>query len=72
MDVYLGSGTTVSAAHKLGRIYIGIGKEEKMFNYILESMKQVVSGENGGISKKVGWTGGGDFSVVYFTDYSEK
>ena len=34
--------------------------------YILERMKQVISGEHGGISKKVQWTGGGEF---YFVEY---
>lgn len=64
MDVFLGSGTTVSAAHKLGRCYIGIEKETITCNYIVERMKQVVSGEEGGISKKNGWHGGGDFCYI--------
>lgn len=64
MDVFLGSGTTVSAAHKLGRFYIGIEKEPITCNYIVERMKQVVSGEEGGISKKNGWHGGGDFCYI--------
>lgn len=66
MDVFLGSGTTVAAAHKLGRSYIGIEKEPSTCTYILERMKQVISGEHGGISKKVHWTGGGEF---YFVEY---
>lgn len=68
MDVFLGSGTTVSAAHKLGRNYIGVEKEPVTCNYIVERMKQVVSGEQGGISQKIGWHGGGDF---YYIEYNE-
>lgn len=68
MDVFLGSGTTVSAAHKLGRSYIGIEKEPLTCTYILERMKQVISGEHGGISKKAQWTGGGEF---YFVEYDD-
>lgn len=68
MDVFLGSGTTVSAAHKLGRSYIGIEKEPSTCTYILERMKQVISGEHGGISKKAQWTGGGEF---YFVEYDD-
>ena len=64
MDVFLGSGTTTSAAHKLGRNYIGIEKEHKTCVYIEERMKQVVFGEKGGISKKIGWKGGGEYQFV--------
>ena len=65
LDAYLGSGTTVSAAHKLGRCYIGIEKEEKTFRYITSRMEQVIEGEDGGISKIVKWHGGGDCCIVY-------
>lgn len=60
MDVFLGSGTTAAAAHKLGRNYICIEKEPVTCEHVLERMKQVISGEQGGISKKIGWTGGGE------------
>lgn len=64
MDVFLGSGTTASAAHKLGRNYICIEKESATCEHVLERMKQVISGEQGGISKKIGWTGGGEFHYI--------
>lgn len=66
MDVFLGSGTTISAAHKLGRSYIGIEKEGDTCSYVVERMKQVVNGEQGGISKRVGWSGGGECHYVEF------
>lgn len=64
MDAFLGSGTTVSAAHKLNRNYIGIESEYKTCDYVIKRMEQVVSGEKGGISKKVNWLGGGTFQFV--------
>lgn len=64
MDAFLGSGTTASAAHKLGRSYIGIEKEPITYTYVIERMKQVISGEQGGISKKIGWRGGGECHYV--------
>ena len=64
MDVFLGSGTTASAAHKLNRSYIGIEKESVTFGYVMERMQQVIHGEQGGISKKSGWHGGGECHYV--------
>ena len=64
MDAFLGSGTTVSAAHKLNRNYIGIESEHKTCDYVIKRMEQVVSGEKGGISKKANWSGGGIFQFV--------
>ena len=64
MDAFLGSGTTVSTAHKLGRNYIGIERETQTCEYVIKRMDQVVAGERGGISKKVNWQGGGDYQFV--------
>lgn len=66
MDVFLGSGTTSAVAHKLDRNYIGIEKENITFKYIRERMNQVIIGEQGGISKKVNWHGGGTCDFVNF------
>lgn len=62
MDCYLGSGSTISTAHKLNRKYIGIEKGNHIVDLVVERMKLVVKGENGGISKEINWQGGGDFS----------
>lgn len=61
LDAFLGSGTTVSAAHKLNRNYIGIEQSTKTCEYIVKRMNAVISGEKGGISSKVNWEGGGVF-----------
>lgn len=68
LDAFLGSGTTAAVAHKLGRDYIGIEKEKQTCVHITERMKQVVEGEQGGISKEVGWTGGGSFDYIEAED----
>ena len=62
LDCYLGSGSTISAAHKLNRKYVGIEKGNHILGLVVERMKQVIQGEKGGISKTVHWKGGGGFS----------
>ena len=62
MDCFLGSGSTISAAHKLNRKYIGIEKGNHIVDLVVERMKLVVQGEKGGISKSINWKGGGNFS----------
>lgn len=66
MDCYLGSGSTISAAHKLNRKYIGIEKGNHIVDLVVERMKMVVNAENGGISKDINWQGGGNFSFYSF------
>ncbi|GJA16926.1 MULTISPECIES: site-specific DNA-methyltransferase [Aeromonas] len=61
LDAFLGSGTTCSVAHKMGRSYIGIESGDHIFDYAVQRMKKVVGGEEGGISKEVNWLGGGNF-----------
>lgn len=61
MDCYLGSGSTISAAHKLNRKYIGIEIGSHVVNLVSKRMKKVVDGEIEGISRKVQWKGGGGF-----------
>lgn len=62
LDSFLGSGTTAAVAHKLGRKWIGIELGEHAETLCLPRLKRVVSGEDQtGISKQVGWKGGGGF-----------
>lgn len=62
LDCYLGSGSTISAAHKLKRKYIGIERGNHIVDLVVERMKLVINGEEGGISKEINWNGGGYFS----------
>ena len=62
LDSFLGSGTTTAVAHKLGRKWIGIEIGDHAETLCLPRLKRVVSGEDQtGISKQVGWRGGGGF-----------
>lgn len=61
LDAYLGSGTTTAVAHKMGRRYIGIEQGEHVVTHCVNRMKQVVLGEDGGISNLESWEGGGGF-----------
>lgn len=61
LDSFLGSGTTAAVAHKMGRRWIGIEVGEHACTHCYPRLKKVVDGEQGGISKAVGWGGGGGF-----------
>ncbi len=61
LDSFLGSGTTAAVAHKMGRRWIGIEAGEHAVTHCLPRLKKVVEGEQGGVSKAVGWQGGGGF-----------
>ncbi|MGV0939360.1 site-specific DNA-methyltransferase [Empedobacter sp. ULE_I140] len=61
LDSFLGSGTTAAVAHKMGRKYIGIELGEHAITHCYPRLKQVVDGEQGGISKAINWQGGGGF-----------
>lgn len=61
LDAFLGSGTTAAVAQKMKRDYIGIEKENQIFEFVFQRLKKVVDGESGGISKLVAWNGGGGF-----------
>jgi adenine-specific DNA-methyltransferase len=62
LDSFLGSGTTVAVAHKMGRKWIGIELGEHANTHCLPRLKKVCDGtDQGGISKAVNWKGGGGF-----------
>ena len=61
LDSFLGSGTTAAVAHKMGRRYIGIEMGEHAVTHCAPRLRKVIEGEQGGISKAVGWKGGGGF-----------
>ena len=65
LDSYLGSGTTAAVAHKMKRQWIGIERGEHARTKSHPRLKSVVEGESSGISKAVGWKGGGGFR--YYT-----
>jgi len=68
LDSFLGSGTTAAVAHKMGRRYIGIEMGEQAKTHCVVRLKKVINGEQGGISKAVGWKGGGGFRFFTLGD----
>lgn len=68
LDAFLGSGTTAAVAHKMKRAYIGIDISSESIDYSLSRLKRVIAGEKSGISKDLGWEGGGSFSYYEYYD----
>jgi adenine-specific DNA-methyltransferase len=64
LDSFLGSGTTAAVAHKMGRRWIGVELGNHARTHCAVRLRKVVEGEQGGISKAVGWTGGGSFRFL--------
>ncbi len=61
LDFFAGSGTTCAMAHKMKRRYIGIEQMDYIETITKERLKKVIEGEQGGISKKCDFKGGGSF-----------
>lgn len=62
LDSFGGSGTTGAVAHKMGRRWIMVELGEHCHTHIIPRLQKVVDGtDQGGISKAVGWQGGGGF-----------
>jgi adenine-specific DNA-methyltransferase len=72
LDYHAGSGTTCAVAHKMGRQWIGIEQLDYSENNPEERMKGVIAGDNTGISKEVGWKGGGDFIYIQLAKWNEE
>jgi adenine-specific DNA-methyltransferase len=68
LDSFLGSGATAAVAHKMGRRYIGVEMGEQAKTHCAARLKKVIEGEQGGISKAVGWKGGGGFRFFSLGD----
>ena len=61
LDSFLGSGTTAAVAHKMGRRWIGIEMGGHAVTHCAPRLRKVIEGEQGGVSGRVGWQGGGGF-----------
>jgi adenine-specific DNA-methyltransferase len=62
LDSFAGSGTTGAVAHKMGRRWILVELGEHCHTHIIPRLQKVIDGEDaGGITKDVGWQGGGGF-----------
>ena len=61
LDFFAGSGTTAAVAQKMGRQFIVTEQMDYVDTVTIERLKKVIGGEQGGISEKVNWKGGGSF-----------
>lgn len=61
LDFFMGSGTTPAVAHKMNRRYIGIEQMDYINTVSVPRLQKVIEGEQGGISRDIGWIGGGCF-----------
>ncbi|EGR0725053.1 site-specific DNA-methyltransferase [Vibrio cholerae] len=61
LDSFLGSGTTAAVAHKMGRKFIGVEIGEHAQTHCQSRLKQVVDGQQVGVSDSNNWQGGGGF-----------
>jgi len=62
LDSFAGSGTTGAVAHKMGRRWLMVELGEHCHTHVIPRMKTIISGDDqSGISKAVGWQGGGGF-----------
>ena len=52
LDAYVGSGASISVAHKMNLQYIGIDKGKHIIDYTLERQRKVISGQDQGILEK--------------------
>ncbi|MCK4819460.1 site-specific DNA-methyltransferase, partial [bacterium] len=71
LDFFAGSGTTGAVAHKMRRQYILVEQMEDQVMIIMERLKKVINSDQGGISKEVGWKGGGDFVYLELMKWNE-
>ncbi|MEI3038399.1 MAG: site-specific DNA-methyltransferase [Victivallales bacterium] len=63
LDSFLGSGTTVAVAHKMGRRWIGVEMGDHAYTHCKVRMDKVIAGTDaGGITKSVKWQGGGGYT----------
>lgn len=61
LDFFMGSASSQAVAMKLNRKFIGIEQMDYIEEKSVTRLKNVIKGEQTGISKEVNWQGGGSF-----------
>lgn len=61
LDYHLGSGTTCAVAQKMNRRYIGVEQMDYGQNDSVQRLKNVLAGEQSGVSKAYNWKSDGSF-----------
>lgn len=72
LDFFMGSATTQAVAMKMKRQFIGIEQMEYIETVSIPRLKKVIEGEQGGISKDVGWTSGDNFIYAELYQLNQK
>ncbi|MFC2062292.1 DNA methyltransferase, partial [Elusimicrobiota bacterium] len=72
LDFFSGSGTTCAVAHKLKFQYIGVEQLDYEDNDSKERLKNVIRGDQSGISKAGKWKKGGDFIYLELAKWNEE
>ena len=72
LDYHLGTGTTCAVAHKMGRQYIGMEQLDYGKNDTIVRLKNIIKGDQSGISKGVNWKGGGNFIYMELAKWNEE
>jgi len=72
LDFFVGSGTTAAVALKMKRKIIAIEQMDYINEFTVPRLLKVIEGEQGGISKKVGWQGGGSFVYCELAELASK
>ena len=71
LDFFAGTGTTCAVAHKMGRQFIGIEQLDYGENSAVFRLKNVINGDQSGISKSLDWKGGGDYVYLELLKWNE-
>ena len=71
LDFFSGSGTTAAVAHKLNRQYIACEQIDHQMELNIDRLKQVMEGDDVGISDDVDWRGGGSFVYLELKKYNQ-
>ena len=71
LDFFMGSATTQAVAMKMNRRFIGIEQMDYINTVSVPRLQKVIEGEQGGISKDVGWQGGGSFVYAELMEKSK-
>ncbi len=71
LDYHIGSGTTCAVAHKMRRQYIGVEQLDYGENDSVVRLRNVINGDQTGISRIVKWNNGGDFVYMELMKLNE-
>lgn len=61
VDFFMGSASTQATALKMGRRFVGVEQIDSQIDTSIRRLKNVIFGEQSGISKNCNWQGGGSF-----------